>query len=42
MQKEIDALANILREAQEQIIEIENLQKYLSFTQIKVCNVSKV
>lgn len=38
IQDEIDALADILRDAQKQMIEIENLQKNISFTLTKECN----
>lgn len=40
MQKQIVELTNILKEAKEQIIEIENLQKYLGTTRKELihCN----
>lgn len=39
MQDQISALANILKNAQEQITEIQSLQNYLEATQTILCKV---
>lgn len=42
MQKQVDSLSNIFKNAQERIIEIKNLQDCYKNTQIDVCQTKPV